>query len=180
MKTCACCAHAGACQCGPKVPYRCAQCGLEQQCDQSKSTPHPPTHHRVNQLTAYRSKEKEAPIQPLGASLVFHDKPHCCPHSFDRDNTAQKQSWHDRHLYFVLFFLARARASLPLAFPIYLLLLPKADWLLFWMTYDLQESIQSPQQAQQLPGNLYVTLPRNSPELLQYSPPPKKRCNFIS
>ncbi|XP_046649541.1 uncharacterized protein LOC124340849 [Daphnia pulicaria] len=34
MKTCACCAHAGACQCGPKVPYRCAQCGLEQQCDQ--------------------------------------------------------------------------------------------------------------------------------------------------
>nr|CAH0110272.1 unnamed protein product [Daphnia galeata] len=34
LKTCACCAHAGACQCGPKVPYRCAQCGLEQQCDQ--------------------------------------------------------------------------------------------------------------------------------------------------
>lgn len=34
MKTCACCAHAGACQCGIKVPYRCAQCGLEQQCDQ--------------------------------------------------------------------------------------------------------------------------------------------------
>jgi hypothetical protein len=38
LKTCACCAHAGACQCGPKVPYRCAQCGLEQQCDQSKSS----------------------------------------------------------------------------------------------------------------------------------------------
>lgn len=37
IKTCACCAHAGACQCGVKVPYRCAQCGLEQQCDQSKS-----------------------------------------------------------------------------------------------------------------------------------------------
>jgi hypothetical protein len=25
----------------------------------------------------------------------------------------------------------------PLAFPIVLLLLPKSDWLLFWMTYDL-------------------------------------------
>lgn len=42
MKTCACCAHAGACQCGIKVPYRCAQCGLEQQCDQSKCPPFSP------------------------------------------------------------------------------------------------------------------------------------------
>lgn len=43
-KNCACCAHEGACQCGPKVPYRCAQCGLEQHCDQSKWRPQ---HHHL-------------------------------------------------------------------------------------------------------------------------------------
>jgi len=32
-KSCACCSHPGACQCGQRVPNRCAQCGLQHQCD---------------------------------------------------------------------------------------------------------------------------------------------------
>ena len=41
-KSCACCSHPGACQCGQRVPNRCAQCGLQHQCDHSKWHPHSP------------------------------------------------------------------------------------------------------------------------------------------
>ncbi|EFX74381.1 hypothetical protein DAPPUDRAFT_251905 [Daphnia pulex] len=62
MKTCACCAHAGACQCGPKVPYRCAQCGLEQQCDQSKARASRPAASRISNFPSSFAEIGLAPV----------------------------------------------------------------------------------------------------------------------
>jgi len=140
----------------------------------------PPPTHRVNQLTAYRSKEKEAPnIAVWSVSRLSRQTALLSPFIWPGQHSTKVELAHDRHLYFVLFFLgwpgpaATRISNFPSSFA-KIGLAPVWDDIRsigVWLNHPNRRSNSSATCMSRCPGTA---------ESFQYSPPPKKRCNFTS